>query len=151
MKSFEEILSEKLNTQILKTYNPLTEVDKNEPQNLAYLIGQLPKWSIPSLHRLKNINQYAKRHSPRTEEILVKKEISRTPDHTLNPEQLKALKYFTGLGVSLALNFSKDELRSAFRKLALQVHPDRQPETQKEKATRIFQDLKTAYEKLKNL
>jgi hypothetical protein len=140
MKSFEEILSEKLNAQILKTYTPLTEVDKNEPQNLAYLIGQLPKWSIPSLHRLKNINPYAKRHLPRTEE-----------DHTLSPEQLKALKYFTGLGVSLALNFSKDELRSAFRKLALQVHPDRQPETQKEKATRTFQDLKTAYEKLKNL
>jgi hypothetical protein len=182
MKSFAEILLEKLDGQHSKLYKPFIEIDGNDPQHLAYLMGQLPKWEAGQWSNLteqksRNLNQYATQKSrqtketklrqtdkplktaPQNEEMCIQnktlnhiqKETVQTPKHQLSSEQKDALKYFSNLGVYLTMSFSKDELRSGFRKLALKCHPDRQPETQKEKATRTFQDLKVAYEQLKTV
>lgn len=46
------------------------------------------------------------------------------PAHQLNKAQAVALQYFKSHGFELAANFSIKDLKGAFRKIALKIHPD---------------------------
>lgn len=48
--------------------------------------------------------------------------------------------------LGIAVDASIDEIRSAFKKMALKWHPDRHPEEACEKATEMFKKVSHAYE-----
>ena len=61
-------------------------------------------------------------------------------------KQSKEKNYYKILGVSRTA--TAKEIKSAYRKLALQWHPDKVTEEQKEEASKKFQDIGEAYEVL---
>ena len=61
-------------------------------------------------------------------------------------KQSKEKNYYKILGVSRTA--TSKEIKSAYRKLALQWHPDKVKEDQKEEAEKKFQDIGEAYEVL---
>jgi hypothetical protein len=70
---------------------------------------------------------------------------------TLPARQQRALERLVALGASLEADFSPEELRSAFRSLARQYHPDRHPGTsdaEKKRLALTFAELHDAYTNL---
>ena len=73
------------------------------------------------------------------------------PRRTLMPHEQRALDYLVGLGARLDSDFTEGELRSAFRALAREYHPDRHPDSsqqQRERLSALFRRLRQAYEHL---
>jgi hypothetical protein len=67
---------------------------------------------------------------------------------SLSPGERSALETFVRLGASLDTAFTARELRSAFRTLAQQYHPDRHPHAAPAETLRLgsaFADLAAAY------
>ncbi len=67
------------------------------------------------------------------------------------PHEQRALDYLVGLGARLDSDFTEVELRSAFRALAREYHPDRHPDSsqqQRERLSALFRRLRQAYEHL---
>lgn len=54
------------------------------------------------------------------------KQRTRTAAHKLSPEQTKAMTYFISEKMFLLEDFTREELKKAYRRLALRKHPDRQ-------------------------
>ena len=67
------------------------------------------------------------------------------PPHQLSALQQWAAGFFTDRGISLSPRFSSNELQSAFRKLALKMHPDQGGSPAE------FQNLMTARSELAQL
>ena len=73
------------------------------------------------------------------------------PRRTFLPHEQRALDYLVGLGARLEPDLTMAELRSAFRALAREYHPDRHPGSspqQKERLAALFRRLRQAYEHL---
>ena len=73
------------------------------------------------------------------------------PQRALMPHERRALDYLVGLGARLEPDFTEAELRSAFRALAREYHPDRHPDSsqqQRERLAALFRRLRQAYEHL---
>ena len=73
------------------------------------------------------------------------------PPHTLTPTQQQAYDTFQRLGARLDAAFTRRELRTAFRRLALRYHPDRHPGSGAGETSRLsdaFRQLTAAYEQL---
>jgi hypothetical protein len=73
------------------------------------------------------------------------------PRRTLMPHEQRALGYLVSLGARLEADFTEAELRTAFRMLAREYHPDRHPNgspQQTERLTALFRRLRQAYEDL---
>ena len=73
------------------------------------------------------------------------------PRRTLLPHEQRALDEFIALGANLHKDFTSAELRSAFRALAREYHPDRHPgsgEFERERLSASFARLRQAYEQL---
>jgi hypothetical protein len=71
----------------------------------------------------------------------------------LSPRQETALGAFVRLGARIGRNFTETELRSAFRMLAREYHPDRHPHSSDEEKSRLsaaFSQLTDAYEHLQS-
>jgi hypothetical protein len=71
---------------------------------------------------------------------------------SLTSQQRDALDRFGHFGANLRADYTRDELRSAFRSLARCFHPDRHPgmgPAEKERLAATFSLLKTAYEELR--
>ena len=69
----------------------------------------------------------------------------------LTPRQETALGAFVRLGARIGRNFTETELRSAFRMLAREYHPDRHPHSSDQEQSRLsaaFAQLTDAYEHL---
>ena len=79
---------------------------------------------------------------------------SRRINHTLTVEQQQALDALVGLGARIDAAFTRHELRTAFRTLALRYHPDRHPHSndrQKAQLSARFRDITEAYEQLQGV
>lgn len=73
------------------------------------------------------------------------------PRRTLLPHQQRALDELVGLGANLPRDFTGAELRSAFRALAREYHPDRHPgsgEFERDRLAALFARVRAAYEHL---
>lgn len=110
----------------------------NSPDCLASLLGvvqplrQNPEAKAHLYHR----HRPAVRPTPRAR-----------PAHSLNEAQAAALGFFQESGnQELQNNYSLTELKTAFRKLALRLHPDRP-----QGSTALFIQLKSAYDQLKTI
>jgi preprotein translocase subunit Sec63 len=71
---------------------------------------------------------------------------------TLTRPQRQALDRLVALGASLGVDFTIEELRSVFRTLARQYHPDRHPDTDDRERARLsatFATVRDAYDQLK--
>jgi hypothetical protein len=69
----------------------------------------------------------------------------------LTPSQERALDKLIECGASLRGDFTGRELRSAFRMLARQFHPDRHPaisQSEQARLSLLFADLRANYERL---
>ena len=67
-------------------------------------------------------------------------------------KQQEALDALIGLGARLDAEFTQDELRAAFRMLALRYHPDRHvssSDAERERLAMLFTRAHDAYERLK--
>ena len=107
--SFQEILEEKMQA---KTTFVSRETPDNDPKNLAFLLGELPVFRFkPAVFPRKNVTPSRKTRPA-------------GPPHSLSSPQQTARDWFLSRGEKLRADFSQAELKTAFRRLALQLHPD---------------------------
>ncbi len=69
--------------------------------------------------------------------------------HMLNERQMQAVVYFWGFQIKLAEDFTSQELKKAFRSLALRLHPDRSLNDASHdavKKTKAFIEMKAHYQ-----
>lgn len=116
-RSFHEILEEKLHGTPAKETPAQPESPSME--SLADLLESLgnPVWTFASPKGARRAYPVGKGPKPSTRP-------SRGPVHPLSDRQKDAVSFFTQFGETLAGDFSNDELKGAYRRLALRLHPD---------------------------
>jgi hypothetical protein len=92
--------------------------------------------------------------TPRAEErrAAVQPEPRRAPKRRLTMRQDRALHHLVALGATLSPDFTREELRSAFRALARAFHPDRHPgieEAEKARLSAAFAEVRSHYDLLR--
>lgn len=108
--SFQEILAEKMG---VKTATSSSEISDGSPANMAFLLGRIRVFRFE-----KPVTNPFPRSAPR------KKERAKGPAHDLSPSQAESKNWFISQGETLAADFLRMELKTAFRRLALKLHPD---------------------------
>ncbi len=76
---------------------------------------------------------------------------SNQKQHQLDAEDFAAVELIQRLGPALNYNFTAEELKAAYRRSALLVHPDRHAQSsprEKQNYARLFQDLTAAIKRL---
>ncbi len=127
-KSFHEILQEKLD---LKPFSPQSPPAELDPAGLAFLIGRVDRFHFKS--KAKYVTPSSALPAPKTsprrdfDSCVLKKATVREPGpaHHLSDSQKKSFDFFAQSDIALEIDFSADELKTSFRKLALIFHPDR--------------------------
>ena len=69
----------------------------------------------------------------------------------LSPRQRRALDRLVELGAEISADFTPEQLRSAYRRLARRYHPDHHPETteaQRQQLARLFTQARDSYSEL---
>lgn len=109
--SFEEILSKKIESQPHSSSfsnQNLSKETSTDPAHIAYLLGIVNKFNCPQKTIKYNPNGIR----------LVRK------PHTLSEIQKEAFDFLKKYSKELKLNFTKKELKKAYRLAALKTHPD---------------------------
>jgi hypothetical protein len=140
--SFADILID----QIIKEFIGETQDSPREslperdlsPANLAFLMGKISKTQIKKTFQSSPYKTYYKAPPPPRPEKLQTQNV-----RILNPKQREALKVFLNNGFTLGEEFTVQELKQAFRKTALKVHPDMNGGS-----SAPFIELKNAFESL---
>lgn len=133
--NFAEILESQLRQEIRKKLfeeiAPSTSSDPLIPSELwTQLVGKItPQRFMASQQAARVYHQLRPHPKPR-------------PAHVLSSEQTQAFQFFLFYGSDLHDNFTSKELKSAFRKLALKLHPDQGGQAE------AFLSLKKAFERL---
>ena len=84
----------------------------------------------------------------------VKPEPRRVPKRRLTAREERAVHHLVSLGASLTTDFTREELRSAFRALARAFHPDRHPgiaDAEKTRLAAAFAEVRSDYELLRGV
>lgn len=141
MKSFEEILREKMTEKESNSHNERHAFSHTAPRETAWNLYEIPRFSFnqpnAKSYRLKNEN-------PKSQP-----EVLWTPENL--PEEIAAAyRFFHQHGENkLTDNSSPMALKRAFRRLARDLHPDRFAThgelVQKQKAV-LFRELRHQYE-----
>ncbi len=85
--------------------------------------------------------------------VQAKPQHRRPAPRLLSAGQRTALHRLVELGAEIQPDFTSDELRSAYRRLARRYHPDHHPETndaQKRELARLFTQLRDSYAELQD-
>lgn len=129
MKSFQDILIEKMGAE--PTRQNINPIDL-DPAGLSFLLGQVPR-----IHFKSNAKYQVPPITVSEPKTRVRREFDsapipasvkiRTPGpvHKFSESQKLSFQFFAKSSFALESDFSADELKSAFRKLALIFHPDR--------------------------
>jgi hypothetical protein len=126
-KSFQDILEDKLaevNSGYQDTGTQYSGYQAAvEPAGLAFLLGQIGKVDVkvrPARPYPRPKTSAKKTAAPK----LAPPPPPPRPAHILSEAQQKSFAYFESASFALPKNFSIDDLKFAFRKLALKFHPD---------------------------
>lgn len=163
--SFQQILESKI--QEIPLFPSRKPADQTltglEPKHLSGLFEVLvPRMNISSqvvfpkaYGKSKAASSEKAPRSPLKAEVQKVKSTSNTashrpripgPAHKLGPLQQKSFAFFQSQNSELLVDFTREELKQCYRKLALKLHPDR-----REGSDQLFIELKTHYENLKKL
>lgn len=107
--------------------NPHQYID-TDPSHLAYLMSQIGKFEFET-RRGQYPRPPIRPQRPR-------------PAHTFSESQKQSFEFLKSYIHDLSEGFTASELKTAFRKAAIQLHPDQGGSTE------IFMDLKTHYQVL---
>ena len=154
MKSFQDILMEKM---AVKPNYPSSSHADLDPAGLSFLLGNVGRFQFASKMQYPS-PQLAPKLAPgfsaskpeadqdfdTTPSKAAKVRIS-GPAHKLSDQQKTSWHFFSKSGFALESDFSGDELKFSYHKLALLLHPDRGGYQQD------FVDLKFHYDILKKL
>lgn len=168
--SFQDILEHKLKIQVeTQSHDILNKpILGADPLHLAFLMGQMDlrkKDSSSNRTSSTKTKAYSKGHSDLRQRVAkpsresmqrpmisstqakAQEKITRIPGpaHNLNPEQKTSYNFFNLYDLNLLPDFTKHELKRAYRLLALKLHPDKGGRTEE------FLSLKMHYECLSNL
>lgn len=110
--SFQEILADKMG---VKTATSSSEIRDDSPANMAFLLGRLQVFRFAK----PVTNPFPRTPPP-------KRERPKGPVHSLSTEQTESKNWFISQGEPLAEDFFRTELKTAFRRLALKLHPDKE-------------------------
>jgi len=111
--------------------------------NPEYLKGFLNRATV---NQALGNYQEAVQDLQRAKELDVQKQFGvdgKLKDAKQKAKQNSRKDYYAILGVDK--NFTEKDLKTAYKKLALKHHPDRQTEEQRAKAEKIFKDVNEAY------
>lgn len=137
-ESFAQVLEQKLRRKIEQEIRAEIATPTENPSSVpteiisplwTHLIGHLPPQHFTPANKGQTYHRLRPQPKPR-------------PAHKLTAEQTQSFHFFKCHGSELANNFSKADLKSAFRKLALKLHPDQGG------AADQFLSLKLAHENL---
>ncbi|KYG62481.1 hypothetical protein AZI86_16750 [Bdellovibrio bacteriovorus] len=124
--SFKQILREKMGQQeAAPAQNPSTYID-TDPSHLAFLMSQIGKFEFET----------RRGHYPRP---AIRPQRPR-PAHAFSESQKQSFEFLKSYIHDLSEGFTGAELKTAFRKAAIRLHPDHGGSTQ------TFMDLKTHYQ-----
>ena len=119
-RSFHEILEEKLHgSPGSPSADTPSRDDVSSMESLADLLETLgnPVWTFASVAGARRAYPRGKGPKPSTRP-------TRGPVHALSDRQKDAVVFFERFGERLAGDYSTDELKTAYRRLALRLHPD---------------------------
>lgn len=114
--SFAQILEKKIRREIEKEFQAESSFSEGKPSEIqselwTHLVGQMNTFRFQSE---QNASVYHRnRPAPRPR-----------PNHTLSESQTLAFDFFQSHKAVLAANFTRTDLKKAFRLLALRLHPD---------------------------
>ena len=96
----------------------------------------------------------AMQHGPARVRPFVRPSPPRRPRRVLTADERRALEQFVTFGARLTADFTDGELRSAFRTLARQFHPDRHPGSnpfEQARLSQTFAAICDAYRRLQSV
>ena len=128
----QELLQEMLPPATSPAKNSSDLGFENEIAHLAWLLGQTPTHRTKVAPQQTPYQKWAPRPKPR-------------PDHKLSADQEKAFHTLKTWSTELPANFSRHELKAAFRKAAMATHPDRGGSADR------FWEAQSAYQSLSQL
>ena len=157
-KSFLDILSEKIASQIQQEYlaDKTSSLHEKSPHYVSNPFTNEPLERVPDEHSYQWVSQIPceKIHfkTPKTQVLgriyplnPPRKKPAPQPQlrkkHALTESQNQSLVYFWGWQIMLKSDFSREELKKAFRALAHRLHPDRN----QGKSAAAFLELKAHY------
>ena len=133
--AFSDILQEKLDVHVRDAAPAPMPAGFAVPPPLGFFFDPGPR---PAFYSRGNARRWQAPRPPR-------------PRRTLLPHEQRALDYLVGLGARLEPDFTNTELRTAFRALAREYHPDRHPGSSSQERDRLsvlFGRLRHAYDQL---
>lgn len=118
--SFAQILEKKIRREIEKeSYSHQSQQQSQQHSQEPQIQSEL--WT----HLVGQMDPYRFGNNPRSAVYHRNRPAPRPrPDHKMNAEQEVAFQFFLNNKAGLAANFSRTDLRKAFRNLALKLHPD---------------------------
>ena len=118
-EKFADILEKKIRKQIEAEMMSKGQTPRNTQENTTVEAHDLLGSLLTSMNPVHfYVPQGAKKYPHRTVKPKPR------PAHVFNAEQAHAFQYLLKLGADLLENFNKKELETAFRALALKLHPD---------------------------
>ena len=123
--TFAQILEEKLRSKSTEEFTPSRPTPSYEAVLLNQLLTSTPR------HAFQNTRHSYPKPQPKPRQA-----------HALSSDQSQALSLFQGYLPDFSPGFFRHELKSAYRQLALRLHPDHGGSTQK------FMQLRQAYKTL---
>ncbi len=133
-KSFMDVLEERITQRKAPQTPPMSRDINQDPAHLAYLLGRIS----PPKTKNKTCGYKSYRN------------LQTTPPappipHSLTPQQKSAVALFAKLGHELSPRFTARELKSGFRKLAREWHPDLCQRERQDRAHVQFIEIKAAF------
>ena len=111
--TLEKKIRREIEAEMFQPTSPRSQMEVQDelPLGFAWLLGQQPSMQKDTQTQTRGQRAYGVREKPR-------------PPHVLNTEQRQALEHFLKWGTELSPAFRAQELKRAWRQVAMRTHPD---------------------------